>query len=261
MPRTARNTRRVEQRSFACSTRHRARQGNLADVKRRAGSTLGDDDNRNATHPMPNRLFRALAACARPRGRDCAMVRGRRSRLSMSSRQLPSRSLVRVRLSLNRWCWHPWVATSSSPTRRHLRRPRGRLGSRLRPWSAKAALPAEILDQATNMRADLLVIGTHGRSGFERLLLGSVAEKVLRKASCPVITVPPRLPDAVPSGPVVFKRILCAVDFSEPLDKRDEVCDLDGAGSRCPSHHPPRPRARIPEPGRHGERRARRHDD
>ena len=36
------------------------------------------------------------------------------------------------------------------------------------------------------MKADLLVIGTHGRSGFERLLLGSVAEKVLRKASCPV---------------------------------------------------------------------------
>jgi nucleotide-binding universal stress UspA family protein len=74
---------------------------------------------------------------------------------------------------------------------------------------------AQILDQATKMSADLLVIGTHGRSGFERLLLGSVAEKVLRKARCPVLTVPRRLPDAVPSGPVVFKRILCAVDFSE----------------------------------------------
>ena len=74
---------------------------------------------------------------------------------------------------------------------------------------------AEIVDQATTMSADLLVIGTHGRSGFERLLLGSVAEKVLRKARCPVLTVPRRLPDAVPSGPVLFKRILCAVDFSE----------------------------------------------
>jgi nucleotide-binding universal stress UspA family protein len=74
---------------------------------------------------------------------------------------------------------------------------------------------AEIVDQATKMSADLLVIGTHGRSGFERLLLGSVAEKVLRKARCPVLTVPRRLPDAVPSGPVLFKRILCAVDFSE----------------------------------------------
>jgi nucleotide-binding universal stress UspA family protein len=65
------------------------------------------------------------------------------------------------------------------------------------------------------MKADLLVIGTHGRSGFERLLLGSVAEKVLRKASCPVMTVPSRLPDGVAAGPVLYKRILCPVDFSD----------------------------------------------
>ncbi len=74
---------------------------------------------------------------------------------------------------------------------------------------------AEILEQAAGMRADLLVIGTHGRSGFERLLLGSVTEKVLRKANCPVLTVPKRLPDAVPAGPVLYKRILCPVDFSD----------------------------------------------
>ena len=71
----------------------------------------------------------------------------------------------------------------------------------------------EVLEHATGMKPDLLVIGTHGRSGFERLLLGSVAEKVLRKASCPVMTVP-RVPDAVPIGPVLFRRILCPVDFS-----------------------------------------------
>ena len=73
----------------------------------------------------------------------------------------------------------------------------------------------QILEQATAMRADLLVIGTHGRSGFERFVLGSVAEKVLRKASCPVLTVPRGLPDAVPAGPVLYKRILCPVDFSD----------------------------------------------
>jgi nucleotide-binding universal stress UspA family protein len=73
----------------------------------------------------------------------------------------------------------------------------------------------EVLEHATSMKADLLVIGTHGRSGFERLLLGSVAERVLRKASCPVMTVPRGLPDAVPAGPVLYKRILCPVDFSE----------------------------------------------
>ena len=74
---------------------------------------------------------------------------------------------------------------------------------------------AEILEQATSMKADLLVIGTHGRSGFERLVLGSVTEKVLRKATCPVLTVAKRLPDAVPAGPVLYKRILCPVDFSD----------------------------------------------
>ena len=74
---------------------------------------------------------------------------------------------------------------------------------------------AEILDQASSMNADLVVIGTHGRSGFERLALGSIAEKVLRQARCPVMTVPPRLPDAVPAWPVLFKEILCALDFSE----------------------------------------------
>jgi nucleotide-binding universal stress UspA family protein len=73
----------------------------------------------------------------------------------------------------------------------------------------------EILAQAADMKADLLVIGTHGRSGFERLVLGSVAEKVLRKVSCPVMTVPRQFPDAVPAGPVLYKRILCPVDFSE----------------------------------------------
>jgi nucleotide-binding universal stress UspA family protein len=65
------------------------------------------------------------------------------------------------------------------------------------------------------MNADLLVMGTHGRSGFEQLLLGSVTEKVLRKASCPVLTVPRRHPDAVPETPVLFKEILCPVDFSD----------------------------------------------
>jgi nucleotide-binding universal stress UspA family protein len=74
---------------------------------------------------------------------------------------------------------------------------------------------AEILEQAASMKADLLVIGTHGRSGFERLVLGSVAEKVLRKATGPVLTVPKLAPDAVPAGPVLYRRILCPVDFSD----------------------------------------------
>jgi nucleotide-binding universal stress UspA family protein len=46
-----------------------------------------------------------------------------------------------------------------------------------------------ILDAAKEFRADLIVMGTHGRTGFRRLVLGSVIEEVLRKAPCPVLTV------------------------------------------------------------------------
>jgi nucleotide-binding universal stress UspA family protein len=48
---------------------------------------------------------------------------------------------------------------------------------------------AEIVTLAAEASADLIVMGTHGRTGLGRLLLGSVAEQVLRKAKCPVLTV------------------------------------------------------------------------
>ena len=47
----------------------------------------------------------------------------------------------------------------------------------------------EILRAAQFTNADLIVMGTHGRTGLSRLLMGSVAEQVLRKAPCPVLTV------------------------------------------------------------------------
>lgn len=74
---------------------------------------------------------------------------------------------------------------------------------------------SEIVERARATLSDLIVMGTHGRSGFEHLLLGSVTEKVIRKARCPVLTVPRGMTDAVPAPPVLFKRILCATDFSE----------------------------------------------
>jgi nucleotide-binding universal stress UspA family protein len=48
---------------------------------------------------------------------------------------------------------------------------------------------SEIAAAAIEMKVDLIVIGTHGRRGFAHALLGSVAEKVVRTASCPVLTV------------------------------------------------------------------------
>ena len=72
----------------------------------------------------------------------------------------------------------------------------------------------EILAQADRLTADLVVLGTHGRSGFERLFLGSTTEKVLRKTTHPLMTVPPRMPEAHPVGTAPFTRILCGIDFS-----------------------------------------------
>ena len=47
----------------------------------------------------------------------------------------------------------------------------------------------EIIRHAREMNLDLIVMGTHGRTGLKHVLLGSVAERVVRKAGCPVLTV------------------------------------------------------------------------
>lgn len=74
---------------------------------------------------------------------------------------------------------------------------------------------AVILGVARELRADLIVLGTHGRGGFERWVLGSVTEKILRKAACPVLTVPPLAAGLAPEDLPAFRHILCPVDFSE----------------------------------------------
>ncbi len=86
--------------------------------------------------------------------------------------------------------------------------------SGLAPIDAKVSegpIVSAIVHEAMALSADLIVLGTHGLSGFQHLMLGSVTERMLRKAPCPVLTVPPRTPDA---GPVAFRKILCPVDFS-----------------------------------------------
>jgi nucleotide-binding universal stress UspA family protein len=69
----------------------------------------------------------------------------------------------------------------------------------------------EIVAQAAHLPADLVVMGTHGRNGFQRLFFGSVTEKVLRKAEPPVMTVG----IGADGGPGSFTRIVCGIDFSE----------------------------------------------
>jgi nucleotide-binding universal stress UspA family protein len=62
--------------------------------------------------------------------------------------------------------------------------------------------------------ADLIVIGTHGRSGFEKMFLGSVAERVFRLSDLPVLTVGPAVAKAPPVE-AELKNIVFATDFSE----------------------------------------------
>jgi nucleotide-binding universal stress UspA family protein len=71
---------------------------------------------------------------------------------------------------------------------------------------------------AAELGADLIVMGTHGRTGLEHVLVGSTAERVVRIASCPVLSVkagrdePP--PRAVPAGDIAFRHLLVPIDFS-----------------------------------------------
>lgn len=70
--------------------------------------------------------------------------------------------------------------------------------------------PSAILGYLNNHDFDLVVIGTHGRTGLEHILIGSVAEKVVRYARCPVLTV--RSKEYVKEK---FNKILVPFDFSE----------------------------------------------
>ncbi len=94
---------------------------------------------------------------------------------------------------------------------------------------AIAAAPA-ILDYADAQAIDLIVIGSHGRRGIRRLLLGSVAEEVLRDARCPVLIV---REEKEPHAEVDVTRILVPVDFSKQtalaLDYAYELAGTFGA--------------------------------
>jgi universal stress protein A len=56
-------------------------------------------------------------------------------------------------------------------------------------WTMEGTAWDAIVRGATDHHCDLIVMGTHGRSGLAHLLMGSVAEKVVRHAECPVLTV------------------------------------------------------------------------
>jgi nucleotide-binding universal stress UspA family protein len=73
-----------------------------------------------------------------------------------------------------------------------------------------------ILKVAKDAQVDLIAMGTHGRTGWDRLRLGSVAETILRKAPCPVLTVRASIAAHSPVNPLRLNlsRLLVAMDFS-----------------------------------------------
>jgi universal stress protein A len=65
-----------------------------------------------------------------------------------------------------------------------------RQGGTKASWRGPVGVPfEEIVKIAEEERADMIVMGTHGRAGLNRALLGSIAERVIRLAPCPVLTV------------------------------------------------------------------------
>jgi nucleotide-binding universal stress UspA family protein len=106
----------------------------------------------------------------------------------------------------------------------------------------------EILSHAEQPSVDLLVMGTHGRGGFEALFLGSVTEKVLRSTHVPVLTVPPAI-ERVES--VVYKTILCPIEFSDSSTRALEyaLTLAKETDARLILLHVVEPLGDVPEPG------------
>jgi nucleotide-binding universal stress UspA family protein len=94
-------------------------------------------------------------------------------------------------------------------------------------------VPYSIADCAAAERANLIVIGTHGRSGFERWVLGSVTERLLRVAPVPLLTVPPRVEETDSGRPMSIDRIICPLDFGpssvRALDQAVSLAERTGA--------------------------------
>lgn len=92
-------------------------------------------------------------------------------------------------------------------------------GVRARIAVEEGVVTESILGFARENSVDMIVMGTHGRRGFQRLTLGSVTERVLRKALCPVLAVRRPVHDFVEPGseeePVHLRKVLFCSDFSK----------------------------------------------
>lgn len=78
----------------------------------------------------------------------------------------------------------------------------------------------QILQRAKELKAGLIVMGSHGRTGMARLRLGSVAEDVVREARCPVLIVKPSNENGPPPA---IQNILCPVNFTSLAQQSMEI--------------------------------------
>ncbi len=80
------------------------------------------------------------------------------------------------------------------------------------------SLPDAILSSAQDSMASLIVMGTVSKYGLETLILGSMAETIIRKSICPVLTTGPHV-EAPSQDPLAFRTIIYATNFSEQAAK------------------------------------------
>jgi len=77
----------------------------------------------------------------------------------------------------------------------------------------KGDIWAELSSIKADKNVDLIVLGTHGRAGVSKFLMGSVAERIFRQSVCPVLTVGPNV-SAEPGSVADIHTILCPIDFT-----------------------------------------------
>lgn len=103
-----------------------------------------------------------------------------------------------------------------------------------------------IVEAATQESVDLIVLGTHGRTGVGRAVLGSVAEQVMRRAHCPVLTIKaarPSAPERLTPAPAPFRwRLanLLAPRWARHALRADTAPTLETTRAAPHSHLPPR---------------------
>jgi nucleotide-binding universal stress UspA family protein len=113
-------------------------------------------------------------------------------------------------------------------------------------------VPAEMIVQiASDLDADLIVVGTHGRRGVKRFMLGSIAEKVVRLATCPVLVERPKSPHEATDIPSIEPPCPLCVEARFASHGRELWCEQhrERHGRRHTYHTPDPPSA---FPSNHG---------